>query len=601
MCASERSESARSCNFSCGTTPCGVSCQATSWRSVTWRGRKLSETKSIGIHSYQGDGDLHEFGPRFESRFDEGQLTRSVIGEGDGDRRGADLLPVENHLGPGRIRPHDQSAVNATAQRASPAEGGQDQHQRPSSVPGQGRARPAVPGRAQRRPHRLANGAVPRGWLGSGIVNASSKTATRRLGSGEGDTPCAVWICGRILFVDPRRCQISPPASERPLAVSVSIATTGFTQRRNGTSALLGKTGPDKINLMRWDQPIRYASVSDIGFRRRNNQDSYAVRMCSDAEIWREHGHLLMVADGMGGHAVGELASKIAADTVCHTFYKIRNTEVPDALKQALETANAAINERGSLNRDFARMGTTCTALALCPQGAVIGHVGDSRLYRVRGDRIDQLTADHSVQWELMRQGRLRPDEVFLHESRHVITRSLGPEPVVQVDIEGPYAVLPGDVYLICSDGLTGHVQDAEIGIIASELPPPEACRMLVNLANLRGGSDNVTVVIARVANVAGSDAEEETAAPTPSLGWGWIITIWCLALLFVAGVVSFLFEHPLQGVCLLAAASFLESGRSPTGSSGGRVAREKRGKREWRRPSGGRIARRPRGQASRS
>jgi serine/threonine protein phosphatase PrpC len=315
------------------------------------------------------------------------------------------------------------------------------------------------------------------------------------------------------------------------------------------------------MNLMRWDQPIRYASVSDIGFRRRNNQDSYAVRMCSDAEIWREHGHLLMVADGMGGHAVGELASKIAADTVCHTFYKIRNTEVPAALKQALETANAAINERGSLNRDFARMGTTCTALALCPQGAVIAHVGDSRLYRIRGDRIDQLTADHSVQWELMRQGRLRPDEVFLHESRHVITRSLGPEPVVQVDVEGPYAVLPGDVYLICSDGLTGHVQDAEIGIIASELPPPEACRMLVNLANLRGGSDNVTVVIARVASPAGSEAEEETTPAAPGLGIGWIITIWAMALLFAAGVISILFKHPLEGVCLVAGAAFVSVG----------------------------------------
>jgi protein phosphatase len=316
--------------------------------------------------------------------------------------------------------------------------------------------------------------------------------------------------------------------------------------------------GPDKINLMRWDQPIRYASVSDIGFRRRNNQDSYAVRMCSDAEIWREHGHLLMVADGMGGHAVGELASKIAADTVCHTFYKIRNTEVPDALKQALETANAAINERGSHNRDFARMGTTCTALALCPQGAVIAHVGDSRLYRIRGDRIDQLTADHSVQWELMRQGRLRPDEVFLHESRHVITRSLGPEPVVQVDVEGPYAVLPGDVYLICSDGLTGHVQDAEIGIIASELPPPEACRMLVNLANLRGGSDNVTVVIARVSHTSGTEAEEEIPTPAaPGMGLGWIITIWCVALLFAAGVIGFLIQKPIEGVYLVAGATF--------------------------------------------
>jgi serine/threonine protein phosphatase PrpC len=312
------------------------------------------------------------------------------------------------------------------------------------------------------------------------------------------------------------------------------------------------------MNLMRWDQSIRYASVSDIGFRRRNNQDSFAVRICSDADTWREHGHLLMVADGMGGHAVGELASKIAADTVCHTFFKIRNTEVPEALKQALETANAAINERGSLNRDFARMGTTCTALALCSQGAVIAHVGDSRLYRIRGERIDQLTADHSVQWELMRQGRLRPDEVFLHESRHVITRSLGPEPVVQVDVEGPHAVLPGDVYLICSDGLTGHVQDAEIGIIARELPPQEACRMLVNLANLRGGSDNVTVVIARVASPTGNSPEEEISPPTPGLGLGWMITIWALALLFVAGVSCVLsVEHAVAGVYLIAVAAF--------------------------------------------
>jgi protein phosphatase len=314
------------------------------------------------------------------------------------------------------------------------------------------------------------------------------------------------------------------------------------------------------MTWMRWDQQVRYASVSDIGFRRRNNQDSCAVRMCSDSEVWREHGHLLMVADGMGGHAVGELASKIAADTVCHTFFKIRNTEVPAALKQSLETANAAINERGSLNRDFARMGTTCTALVLCPQGAVIAHVGDSRLYRIRGERIDQLTADHSVQWELMRQGRLRPDEVFLHESRHVITRSLGPEPVVQVDVEGPYAVFPGDVYLICSDGLTGHVQDAEIGIIARELPPQEACRMLVNLANLRGGSDNVTVVIGRVSGAPSAD-EDENQPSLPGLGLGWIITMWLVALLFAAGVITFLFDHFVEGVYLLLGAALAAVG----------------------------------------
>ncbi len=163
------------------------------------------------------------------------------------------------------------------------------------------------------------------------------------------------------------------------------------------------------------------------------------------------------------------------------------------------------------------------TALVLCSQGAVFGHVGDSRAYRIRGERIDQLTFDHNVHWELVRQGRMSPEDVFLQESRHVITRSLGPEPTVQIDIEGPYPVMPGDVYVLCSDGLTGHVQDAEIGIIARELPPQEACRLLVNLANLRGGSDNVTVVAVHVGGgPAGAEPEEEPPAPSRGLGWGW-------------------------------------------------------------------------------
>ncbi len=311
---------------------------------------------------------------------------------------------------------------------------------------------------------------------------------------------------------------------------------------------------------MRWEQPIRYASVSDIGFRRRNNQDTCAIRICSDPDTWRQHGHLLLVADGMGGHAVGELASKIAADTVCHTFFKLREVDVLSAIKQSLETANAAIHERGSLNRDFARMGTTCTSLVLCPQGAVIAHVGDSRLYRVRGERIDQLTFDHSLHWELIRQGKMRPEEAFLHDSRHVITRSLGPEPAVQIDIEGPHPVLPGDVYVICSDGLTGHVQDAEIGIIARELAPPDACRMLVNLANLRGGSDNVTVVVARVGGTVGDD-DDDSAPPPSGIRWGWLVTIWLLAIVFVSGVMAMIFEELITGIYLVAAAAFAAVG----------------------------------------
>jgi len=143
-------------------------------------------------------------------------------------------------------------------------------------------------------------------------------------------------------------------------------------------------------------------------------------------------------------------------------------------------------------------MGTTATSLLLRPEGAWIGHVGDSRCYRIRNGVIEQLSYDHSLLWEYARLQHLDPDEVE-DIPTNVIHRCLGPEPLVQVDIEGPHNVQPGDVFLLCSDGLSGPVSDQEIGAIASVLPPAEASRFLVDLANLRGGPDNITVVIIRV------------------------------------------------------------------------------------------------------
>lgn len=305
---------------------------------------------------------------------------------------------------------------------------------------------------------------------------------------------------------------------------------------------------------MRWEQPIQYASCSDIGFRRKNNQDALAVQTCSDEETFRRYGHLLLVADGMGGHAVGELASKIAADSIPHNFFKAREDDVAAALKKALEAANANIHERGSQNRDFERMGTTCSALVLSARGAVIGHVGDSRVYRIRRGRIDQLTFDHSLQWELIRQGRMPADEVFLYEPRHVITRSLGPEPQVEVDVEGPYTILPGDTYLLCSDGLTNHVNDNEIGMVAGELPPGEACRLLVNLSNLRGGSDNVTVVAVRVGDLPpGVEPElpREPEEAEASLNWKWLAGFWAAGIALAGGVSLLLLQKFLWGTVL--------------------------------------------------
>ncbi|MBI3865670.1 MAG: serine/threonine-protein phosphatase [Planctomycetia bacterium] len=309
---------------------------------------------------------------------------------------------------------------------------------------------------------------------------------------------------------------------------------------------------------MLWEQKVEYAALSDIGFRRRNNQDSYAVQIAPDREEWSRRGHLFLVADGMGGHAVGELASKIAADTIPHTYQKTQNVEPPEALKAAVLAGNATINARGEMNRDFTRMGTTCTSLVLYPKGAVVAHVGDSRAYRVRADRIEQLTFDHSLQWELLRQGKMSPEEIFRREPRNVITRSLGPQAVVQVDVEGPYATRPNDVYVLCSDGLTGLVSDEEIGIACRELSPAEACRLLVDLANLRGGPDNITVIIVRVGPIpteiaAEVDVEPDAVAES-RFGWSWLIGIFLAGMLFIVGNTLGFFERFVEGVLLEAA-----------------------------------------------
>src|SRR5262245_66376219 len=123
---------------------------------------------------------------------------------------------------------------------------------------------------------------------------------------------------------------------------------------------------------MRWEQPVPYASITDIGFRRRNNQDSLVVQVCSDSDTFRQRGHLFLVADGMGGHAVGELASKIAADTIPHAYQKSNDQSAAEALRSAVLAGNATINARGEMNRDFTRMGTTCTTLVLNPDGALV-------------------------------------------------------------------------------------------------------------------------------------------------------------------------------------------------------------------------------------
>jgi len=247
-------------------------------------------------------------------------------------------------------------------------------------------------------------------------------------------------------------------------------------------------------------QPVvQYASLTDVGMRRSANQDDLAVRLCKEYSEWVTMGHLFVVADGMGGHSVGDLASRITVETLPLAFVK-SDAEAPSRrLAGAVDAANRAIADKARENPEFSDMGTTCSALSLSAEGAWIAHVGDSRVYRLRDGVIEQLTFDHSLQWEMIRQGRATAENSELLHPRNVITRCLGPNKNVEIDVEGPFDVRAGDRFLLCSDGLTGHVTDSEMGTVVNLLPAAEASRLLIDLANCRGGADNTTVVIAVV------------------------------------------------------------------------------------------------------
>jgi protein phosphatase len=238
---------------------------------------------------------------------------------------------------------------------------------------------------------------------------------------------------------------------------------------------------------------LQYSDVSDIGLRRHKNQDSHAVLAPWSREQFRRTGWLFVVADGMGAHAAGETASDLAAKTVPQAYQRLAARSPPLALVSSIRQANDLIHQQGEASAELRGMGTTCTALAILPRGALVGHVGDSRAYRIRGQTIEQFTRDHSLAWEVEERGG-SPTAT----PKNIITRSLGPHPNVLIDWEGPFDVEEGDTFVVCSDGLSGQVADEEIGLVAGSLAPADAVATLLGLALVRGAPDNVTVIVAR-------------------------------------------------------------------------------------------------------
>ncbi len=285
--------------------------------------------------------------------------------------------------------------------------------------------------------------------------------------------------------------------------------------------------------------------------RRRNNQDSYNIVLADSLQAWEKIGHLFIVADGMGAHAAGELASRLAADLIPHHYQKNQKLLPAEALARSITDTNAEIYRRGQANPEFRNMGTTASVLALLPEGAVAAHVGDSRIYRLRGQQFEQLTFDHSLVWEMQASGEVNEETIRSGViPKNVITRSLGPNPLVQVDIEGPFPLRKGDRFLLCSDGLSGQISDEEMGVLLQSLDPNMAAQVMVDLANLRGGPDNITVLIIEIADeqIITTPAVSSTSEPRREVESGKFST--ALAIVTV--------------ICFLAAAILLFMGHWP-------------------------------------
>ncbi len=228
---------------------------------------------------------------------------------------------------------------------------------------------------------------------------------------------------------------------------------------------------------------------SDTGRQRRANEDSMLARS-----------PLFVIADGMGGAQAGEVASKLAVDSF--QFGLPDSSEPELALAALAHAANARIHELSHASAEHAGMGTTLTAAYVTAEEVAIAHVGDSRAYCLRDGELLRLTDDHSLVDELMRQGRLTPEEAVEHPQRSVITRALGPEGMVEVDTRS-FRARPGDVYLLCSDGLTTMISEEEVAAVLLAHPRlHDAGEALIAAANDAGGRDNITVVLFRLEDV---------------------------------------------------------------------------------------------------
>lgn len=237
---------------------------------------------------------------------------------------------------------------------------------------------------------------------------------------------------------------------------------------------------------------------TDVGKVRSENQDFGALTTPKEEAVSPAGGRLLIVADGMGGHRGGATASRIATETVKAQYLGSETKDIGTALHDALTRANARVYSESQTNPELRGMGTTTSALVIRGTEGWFAHVGDSRIYMVRGDAVKQLTEDHSLVATMVREGLLTAEEAENHPRRNVLQRSIGVGEEVEIDVRGPIELQENDTFVLCSDGLHGLVKEDEIKDIA-KLPIQQAANDYVKLALERGAPDNVTVIVARI------------------------------------------------------------------------------------------------------
>jgi protein phosphatase len=243
---------------------------------------------------------------------------------------------------------------------------------------------------------------------------------------------------------------------------------------------------------------VEKASLTDVGRQRQSNEDAFF-----------ERAPLFAVADGMGGARAGEVASRMAVEELA--AMDPSGSRAEESLRTVARSANRRIYDMAQGDSEHAGMGTTFTAVLVAGREVAVGHVGDSRLYRLRDGAFERLTDDHSLVEELVRQGKLTPQEAEVHPQRSIITRALGPESDVKVDTF-THTARDGDVYLLCSDGLSGMASDEQMAeVLRSSRSLEDAAQGLIDAANAAGGKDNITAVLFRVAEDEGAEPESDT------------------------------------------------------------------------------------------